>query len=224
MVGEHLFVYRGGVRATSPSARLPTDSPLVRKLRAKHIIKQEGDELPLELLALKARTRYRRLPEFTGCTSSSSRCAASTPVPTARSRGRARTRSASTCPPETAMRWRWSWPSDRRRQLIKIEFQGGEPLLNFDADRGDRPARPSAINDRARQGSHASSSRPTSRCSTTRCSTSAAPTTSTSRPRSTVPPTSTTRTGPGQAATAGSARSTGSGASARRLARTASRR
>ena len=65
MVGEHLFLTTEEFGALS-SRSLPDDSPLVRKLRAKHVIREDGDDLPLELLALKARTRYRRLQEFTG--------------------------------------------------------------------------------------------------------------------------------------------------------------
>src|SRR5690242_14544322 len=64
MVGEHLFVDDQDL--TSLTAKeLPVDSPLVRRLRTKHIIRRPGETLPLELLAMKARTRYQRLRQFT---------------------------------------------------------------------------------------------------------------------------------------------------------------
>ena len=46
--------------------QLPASSPLVERLRGKHLIRLPGEELPLELLAMKIATRYRRLAEFTG--------------------------------------------------------------------------------------------------------------------------------------------------------------
>ncbi len=64
LIGEHLFLKAEEFDKLAASD-LPTDSPLVRRLRAKHVIREGGDELPVELLAIKARTRYRRLAEFT---------------------------------------------------------------------------------------------------------------------------------------------------------------
>src|SRR5690242_16769784 len=64
LVGEHLFLTVSEFELLG-DAELPSDSPLVRKLRAKHVIREAGDDLPVELLAIKARTRYRRLSEFT---------------------------------------------------------------------------------------------------------------------------------------------------------------
>ena len=64
LVGEHLFLERNEFEQLAERT-LPTDSPLVRRLRAKHVIREPGDDLPVELLAIKTRTRYRRLSEFT---------------------------------------------------------------------------------------------------------------------------------------------------------------
>src|SRR5262245_23682409 len=65
MVGEHLFVT--GAEFESVLARdLDPGSRLTRKLRGKHMIREPGEQLPLELLALKLRTRFHRLTEFTG--------------------------------------------------------------------------------------------------------------------------------------------------------------
>ena len=47
MVGEHLFV--DDEELTSLAAKdLPSDSPLVRRLRSKHIIRRPDETLPLE--------------------------------------------------------------------------------------------------------------------------------------------------------------------------------
>src|SRR4051812_4718017 len=64
-VGEHIFVEKDEF-AEIAEERLPRDSPLTRSLRAKQIIMEPGERAPLELLALKTRTRYRRLPHSTG--------------------------------------------------------------------------------------------------------------------------------------------------------------
>src|ERR1700753_1488842 len=64
MVAEHLFLSAEDFERLG-RIDLPTDSALVRRLRAKHLIRRPDDDLPVELLAMKARTRYRRLSEFT---------------------------------------------------------------------------------------------------------------------------------------------------------------
>jgi len=59
MVGEHLFVDSEDLAAIVEK-RLPANSSLVRRLRSKHLLRRPGEQLPLELLALKTRTRYSR--------------------------------------------------------------------------------------------------------------------------------------------------------------------
>ncbi len=130
MVGEHLFLDRPEFDALAERI-LPVDSPLVRKLRAKHLIREPDDELPVELLALKARTRYRRLSEFTSLHIfvASLRCEHSCPycqVSRQSSDREAFDMSSETAAIALASTFRS--PS----QNIKIEFQGGEPLLNFE--------------------------------------------------------------------------------------------
>ncbi len=49
MVGEHVFVSAQDFQEVAED-RLPADSALVRRLRAKQIIKQKGDKAPLDLL------------------------------------------------------------------------------------------------------------------------------------------------------------------------------
>ena len=129
MVGEHLFVTDQELEAIVQD-ELPTSSPLVSQLRSKHIIRDDGQEMPLELLAMKTRTRYRRLPEFTGLHIFvvSLRCEHSCPYCQVSRQSADRDRYDMS--EETAIRaleMVFESPSEQ----IKIEFQGGEPLLNF---------------------------------------------------------------------------------------------
>lgn len=130
LVGEHLFL-TGEEFEQLASGELPTDSPLVRRLRAKHVIRESDDELPVELLAIKARTRYRRLAEFTSLhiLVASLRCEHSCPY--CQVSRQSSDREAFDMSPETAalaLDSAFRSPSHN----IKIEFQGGEPLLNFE--------------------------------------------------------------------------------------------
>jgi His-Xaa-Ser system radical SAM maturase HxsB len=130
MVGEHLFVSAEDFEALAGD-RLPPDSPLVRRLRTKQMIMQAGEEAPLELLALKARTKHRRLPQSTGLHIFvvSLRCEHSCPY--CQVSRQSSDKSRFDMSPDTARRsleLAFQSPS----QQLKIEFQGGEPLLNFD--------------------------------------------------------------------------------------------
>ena len=130
MVGEHLFLTTPEFDEIAEN-RLPPDSSLVRKLRAKQVIRQPRDTAPLDLLALKTRTKYQRLPSFTGLHMFvvSLRCEHSCPYcqVSRQSADKARYDMSE----ETALAaldLTFRSPSER----LKIEFQGGEPLLNFD--------------------------------------------------------------------------------------------
>jgi uncharacterized protein len=130
LVGEHLFLSAAEFDLLG-ERRLPDDSPLVRKLRAKHVIREGTDDLPVELLAIKARTRYRRLQEFTALhiLVASLRCEHSCPY--CQVSRQSSDKAAFDMSPETAalaLDSAFRSPSHN----IKIEFQGGEPLLNFD--------------------------------------------------------------------------------------------
>ena len=130
MVGEHLFLSPTEFDELAEN-RLPRDSEMVRKLRAKHMIRQPGDMAPLDLLALKVRTKYDRLPSFTGLHIFvvSLRCEHSCPYCQVSRQSTDTARydmSAETALAALALTFRS--PSQR----LKIEFQGGEPLLNFD--------------------------------------------------------------------------------------------
>jgi His-Xaa-Ser system radical SAM maturase HxsB len=99
-------------------------------LRARHFLREPADTVPIDLLALKVRTRYARLAQFTSlhifvvtlrCEHSCSYCQVSR---------QSEDKSLFDMTPEIA---------DRALDLVfrspsrslKIEFQGGEPLLNF---------------------------------------------------------------------------------------------
>jgi uncharacterized protein len=129
MVGEHMFV-TGNELEEIVDNRLPTDSPLVRELRAKQIIRDSADAYALDLLALKMRTRYSRLPFFTALHIFvvSLRCEHSCPycqVSRQTSDKQRYDMSAETA--QRALEMVFASPSPG----VKIEFQGGEPLLNL---------------------------------------------------------------------------------------------
>ncbi len=130
LVGEHTFLTEEEFAALADRS-LSEDSPLVRRLRAKHLIRERDDQVPLELLALKARTRYRRLQEFTALhiLVASLRCEHSCPY--CQVSRQSSDKDAFDMGPETAalaLDAAFRSPS----HSIKIEFQGGEPLLNFE--------------------------------------------------------------------------------------------
>lgn len=128
LVGEHVFVTPeelydvvGGTCA---------DQELLARLRAAHLIQVPGETLPAELLAVKLRTRTRRLQDSTGlhifvvtlrCEHTCRYCQVSR---------QAAAKSEFDMTEDTARRalqLAFKSPSPH----LKIEFQGGEPLLNF---------------------------------------------------------------------------------------------
>ena len=98
-------------------------------MRAGHFIQVPGDRLPAELLAIRLRTRLRRLPDSPACICSwSPAVRAHLPLlpglPSGVGAQRVRHE------PETAIRaLRLAFRSPSPH--LKFEFQGGEPLLNF---------------------------------------------------------------------------------------------
>src|SRR5436190_130539 len=130
MIGEHMFVTPAELDDIV-ARRLPPSSPLVRRLRSRHIIRQQDEQLPLNLLAMKARTRMRRLAEFTSLHMFvvSLRCEHSCPYcQVSRQSSDKAHFDMSQQTAERALEMVFESPSDD----IKIEFQGGEPLLNFE--------------------------------------------------------------------------------------------
>ena len=106
-------------------------------MRSRHMIRAPGEALPVELLAVKLRTRKRRLAELTAlhmfvvtlrCEHTCRYCQVSRQS-TAESEFDMSEETA-----EAALELVFRSPSPQ----IKIEFQGGESLLNFDPDPLDR--------------------------------------------------------------------------------------
>jgi uncharacterized protein len=129
MVGEYLLVEENDL-ADLVGGTVGAGTSLARRLRSKHIIRLPDDDLPLELLALKTRTRYRRLQEFTGLHIFviSLRCEHSCPYcQVSRQSADTERFDMSDETAQRALEMVFASPSEQ----IKIEFQGGEPLLNF---------------------------------------------------------------------------------------------
>jgi His-Xaa-Ser system radical SAM maturase HxsB len=129
MVGEHLFLERAEFGLLADKT-LAEDSTTLRRLRGKHMVRAKDEQLPLELLAMKTRTRYRRLSEFTGLHIFvvSLRCEHSCPYCQVSRQSSDKHRYDMS--EETALRALEATFASPSR-YIKIEFQGGEPLLNF---------------------------------------------------------------------------------------------
>ena len=64
LVGEHTFFSEEQLLSVLDGTC--RDQSLLAELRAKHLIQIPGERLPSELLAIKLRTRLRRLPDSTG--------------------------------------------------------------------------------------------------------------------------------------------------------------
>jgi len=129
-VGEFTFLASKKLEALV-NHYLDPDDPDFQNLRAKHFIRMPEDKAAIELLALKTRTRYCRLSNFTNlhlfvvslrCDHACQYCQVSR---------QSEDKAAFDMSTETA---------DKALELvfrspnpaIKIEFQGGEPLLNFE--------------------------------------------------------------------------------------------
>jgi His-Xaa-Ser system radical SAM maturase HxsB len=128
LVGEHAFVTPDELIAVTDGTC--TDQSLLARLRAAHLIQVPGETLPAELLAIKLRTRLGRLPDSTGlhifvvtlrCETTCRYCQVSR---------QSAAKSEFDMTEETArhaLELAFRSPSPH----LKIEFQGGEPLLNF---------------------------------------------------------------------------------------------
>lgn len=129
-VGEFAFISREELRATV-SKSLDPSSKTYSLLRSRHFIKEFGDEASVELLSLKARTKYSKLRNFTNlhifvvtlrCDHSCQYCQVS------RQSENKAAFDMTIDMAEKALAIVFRSPNP----AIKIEFQGGEPLLNFD--------------------------------------------------------------------------------------------
>jgi uncharacterized protein len=111
--------------------RLPVHSPLYDDLKANHFLADGDSNVYRDLLAAKYRTRQARLPEFTAlhlfvvtlrCDHSCQYCQVSRV---------SEDRAAFDMSAETADR-AIALMLESPSQQLKVEFQGGEPLLNFE--------------------------------------------------------------------------------------------
>lgn len=128
LVGEHVFLTPGELADVTNGSC--ADQNLLARLRAAHLIQVPGETLPAELLAIKLRTRLRHLPDSTGlhifvitlrCEHTCRYCQVSR---------QSAAKNEFDMTEETAQRaleLAFRSPSPQ----LKIEFQGGEPLLNF---------------------------------------------------------------------------------------------
>jgi uncharacterized protein len=128
LVGEHVFVAPDELAAVVDGTC--ADQELLGRLRAAHLIQVPGERLPAELLAIKLRTRMRRLPDSTGlhifvvtlrCEHTCRYCQVSRQS-AAKNEFDMTDKTA-----RRALELAFMSPSPH----MKIEFQGGEPLLNF---------------------------------------------------------------------------------------------
>ena len=129
IAGEHLVLSNESLSALVRH-NLPRGSPEFVELRARHFLQDSVDSAAVDLLALKLRTRYRRLSEFTAlhifvvtlrCEHSCPYCQVSR---------RTEDLAAFDMTPDTADK-ALGFVFRSPAAAIKIEFQGGEPLLNF---------------------------------------------------------------------------------------------
>lgn len=130
LVGEHLLLPAEDLPQLIDKA-LDDSHPLYASLRAKHFIRHAHEQAPLELLALKLRTRYARLAGFTNlhifvvtlrCDHSCPYCQVSRQM---------ESKGAFDMTPEMADK-ALDFVFRSPNPAIKIEFQGGESLLNFE--------------------------------------------------------------------------------------------
>lgn len=129
-VGEFLVLPRATLEALVRH-RLPHSDPAYSDLKAKHFLFDEDSNVCFDLLALKTRTKLQHLANFTALHIFvvTLRCEHSCPYcQVSRQSDDRLAYDMSEKTAEQALRFTFRSPS----KAIKIEFQGGEPLLNFD--------------------------------------------------------------------------------------------
>lgn len=133
LVGEHLVVARE-VLIDLVGGRLESDSPYYTALESRHFLFGGGSTVALDLLATKYRTKQSVLQELTGlfvfvvtlrCDQECTYCQASRRGPGDRRFDMSMEHA------DRAVDFMFGSPS----KALKVEFQGGEPLLNFDVVR-----------------------------------------------------------------------------------------
>ncbi|TAM58078.1 His-Xaa-Ser system radical SAM maturase HxsB [bacterium] len=129
MVGEYLILARDDLQDFVKHRLAPSTEAYVC-LKAKHFLLDLDSNAAIDLLALKARTKFERLANLTGLHVfvASLRCEHACPYcQVSRQSDDASRFDMSPATADKALALTFSSPSP----TIKIEFQGGEPLLNF---------------------------------------------------------------------------------------------
>lgn len=129
MVGQYQLIDKSNLEKIINKETL--DEKLEGDLRAKQFIYYDGEIAPKELLGLKLRTKYARLAEFTSLHIFvvTLRCDHSCPYCQVSRQSENKSKFDMTKEmADKGIDFVFQSPS----QAIKIEFQGGEPLLNFD--------------------------------------------------------------------------------------------
>jgi uncharacterized protein len=129
-VGQYVVLGRDELQAFAAHTLQP-DSAIFKTLKARHFLFDEGSRAAVDLLALKYRTRAERLSWFTGlhilvvtlrCDHSCHYCQVSRQTEDRVNFDMTRSHA------DKALEFAFRSPSPN----IKLEFQGGEPLLNFE--------------------------------------------------------------------------------------------
>lgn len=130
MVGEHVVLAETDLRKFA-SHQLESESSTYASLRANHFLVDDQSSIGKDLLSIKVRTRYERLAEFTSLHIFvlTLRCEHSCPYCQVSRRSDDRvaydmTRDRASAAIDLVLR------SPAKR--LKVEFQGGEPLLNIE--------------------------------------------------------------------------------------------
>ena len=128
--GEYVLLAREELVAFT-DRKLSSDSPAYRALKSRHFMFDADSDCALDLLALKYRSRAQQISSFTGlhifvvslrCDHSCHYCQVSRQTEDKSAFDMSREHA------ERALDFTFRSPATH----IKIEFQGGEPLLNFD--------------------------------------------------------------------------------------------
>lgn len=130
IIGEYLIIENHDF-LDFVNNKISQDTPLFKDLRAKHFLRFPDEENPIELLAIKLRTKFSRLANFTNlhvfvvtlrCDHSCPYCQVSRKSESIDNFDMTKEMA------DKALDFVFRSPNP----AIKIEFQGGEPLLNFD--------------------------------------------------------------------------------------------
>ena len=128
-VGEYQVLSRAKTREFLKH-ELPSATPEYLALKGKHFLLDADSDVALDLLALKARTKFERMSNFTGLHLFvvTLRCEHSCPYcQVSRQNDDKREFDMTTETADKAIDLVFRSPNPK----LKIEFQGGEPLLNF---------------------------------------------------------------------------------------------